>query len=658
MVGLLTVGALLLTGCEDRVRQSVGERIATRADEGGKEIAAMFSERDKAITEALEEKVAYITKVQAAKEKLQLSLDRIPSEQEIATEAALSVDKVKEFGGGDSKEHPLVPWRKSLVDSDVKKNIREREVKYPGTFLETLIPAYLTFMDTQDQYWNESMDMEEYAPFLTGYVQDAMQVDCGEGRSCSHSRPCVNGKCEASPFVDDALFDWVFIHMQHLADANRLPEDTRMTSHLRYWQLALGMQSESRESFKNYIHRLCETYFLKGAVTAAVAELKVEDPVKIVAHLKEKVGLNVNETAVAGALSLNTHCGDKKTAAPAFACLALADEFRAKAVMQPYYDQLICRMDALKAQAENSPYIPAIDAMKAELQRMKQEYPLEKMVEYPVLPETTSMYDASQRLVLELGPKGAFLGQGRDPFQDSTAGRIALAELAEGEEFSLSSSNVKDVREAFLTNLKTIRTEGDGALRQGLISVQADASYDALRVLDMATATTRLEEEDYANTLNQEVWLAGRRKVDGRNSRRATQMQLLVGDKRMKLGLSKEGSKVSCTVVGFTGDAPVDEMPPPVGAAFLDGTNVSMGPLVDNKMEAAAGTMVNAELNFAAVSEWANTQQGAIVLAVQNGTTWNDMMRTLGPLSFKCVDPACRAGEYRTKPNIYIGYCK
>ena len=112
-----------------------------------------------------------------------------------------------------------------------------------------------------------------------------------------------------------------------------------------------------------------------------------------------------------------------------------------------------------------------------------------------------------------------------------------MVELAEGEEFGLSGKSVKAVREAFLANLQTIRAEGEPALRQGLIALHADGSYDARLVMDSATSTTNLDEEQYGNTLNQEVWLAGRRKVDGRNTKRATQLQLLKGDKRMKMSL-------------------------------------------------------------------------------------------------------------------------
>lgn len=659
ILGIMSMGALMLTGCEDRVRTSVEEQIAARAESGNAEVAALFKQRDEGIAADLAERVGYISKIQEAREKLTLSLDRIPGEQEIATEAALSVEKVKEYGGASGSGHPLVAWRKSLINSDVKTDVASREKKYPGTFLESLLSAYSTFMAAQDRYWDGSMDMEEYAPFLTDYAQDAIQTDCGLGKSCSHSRRCVEGKCEGSPFLDDALFDWVFLHMQHLYYSKRLPEDTRATSHLRYWQLALGMQSETREGFKNFIHRLCETYALKPLVQKVADELKSEDPLKIAEEVKAKAGIALSEDAVFAALSLNTSCGGGEEVAAAFACLPLPDEFRAKAVMQPYYDQLICRLDALKAGNTESPFLSAVAVMKRQLQAMKAEYPLERMVEYPLLPETTSMYDASQRLVFEIGPLGAFLGQGRDPFSDSAAGRIALTELAEGETFALNSGNMKEIREAFLTNLKTIRLEGDPALRQGLISLQADGTYSALTLLSLATATTRLEEEEYANTLNQEVWLAGRRRVDGRNSRRATQMQLLSKDKLMKLNLNVVGSKVACTVVGFTGDAPVDEMPAPVAAVMVDGEGITMGALADGStMGEADGSSPNAELNFAALSEWANKQMGPIVLGVRGGATWNDMMRPLGPLSFKCVDPACRMGEFRTKPNVYISYCK
>ena len=654
LIGVLAIGAVAVSGCEDGVRVSLKERIETRANEGMAEFDEMLKKRDEAIRAGLEEKVAFITTVQQKKKELTAKLDRVPSEQEIASEAGLSAEKVREFGGGDAKEHPLVPWRKSLVKPEVKSQAEARQTKYPGTFLEGLLPAYVSFLDTQDQYWTDSMGMEDYAPFLEGYAKDAMQVDCGEGRSCSHSRRCIEGKCEASPFVDDALFDWVFLHMQHLADARRLPEDTRMTSHLRYWQLALGLESQSREGFKNYIHRLCEMYLLEKGVQAAVTELKNEDPAQIVEHMKTKSGMTVSTDAVTAALLLNTDCGDKP--APPFECLSLADEFRAQAVMQPYYDQLLCRMEALEKQAPESPYLTAVKAMKAEIADLKMEYPIEKMVAYPALPETTSVYDASQRLVLEVGPKGAFLGDRRNPFKDYTG--TALVELGEGEEFGLTGKTVKAVRDAFLTNLTTIRAEGEPALRQGLIALHAEGSYDARLVMDLATSATNLDEEQYGNTLNQEIWLAGRRKVDGRNTKRATQLQLLKGDKRMKMSLGTPSGKLSCTVVGFTGDAPVDELPEPVAAAVLTSDSLTVGALIEGKkMEAADAEVKNDELVPAAVSGWADQQRGAVVLAVKSGPTYNQMMRALGPLSFKCTDPACRVGEYRTKPNVYVAAC-
>ena len=59
----------------------------------------------------------------------------------------------------------------------------------------------------------------------------------------------------------------------------------------------------------------------------------------------------------------------------------------------------------------------------------------------------------------------------------------------------------------------------------------------------------------------------------------------------------------------------------------------------------------NDELVPAAVSGGL-TNSEELWFAVKSGPTYNQMMRALGPLSFKCTDPARRVGEYRTKPNV------
>ncbi len=659
VVALLSV-TFLSTGCEDRVRETLGQRIEARAVEGHSEIEKLLAERDKSITEDLGTRVGYISKIQDARDRLTASLGRIPSDQEIATEISVSADKVKEFGGQDVKKHPLIEWRKGLVDPDVEKDLKGREKKYPGTFLEKLIPFHLTFLDTQDKYWTDASGLEEYSAYLKDYAVDAAPQGCQPDGGCPLGRRCVEEKCEVNPFYDDALFDWVFLHVQHLYDARRLPEDTRATSHLRYWQIGLGYETVSRQDFKTYIHRLCETFALKPMVEAVKKEKKEGNPSVIAKILKDEKGIAVSEDAVFAAMNLGGACGEED-AAVAFACLPLADEFREKAVMIPYYDQLLCRLKSLKEGSPDSPYMVAVDFMMSELERERNRYPLEKMVEYPVLPDTISIYAASQRLVLEMGAEGAFLGQGRDHFGDPTAGRIALAELEECEAFSLSK-NYKTVRENYLTNLQTIRAEGDPALRQGLISIQAAADMPALNVLKMATATTSLDEEAYANTLNQEVWLAGRRRIDGRNTRRATQLQLLQGDARMNV---KVGGELSgdCKVVGFTGDAPVDEMAPPVAAVIISGGELKAGPFdAERKGYSVAevqGTMPTGELNYMALSDWASNQAGPIVLGIKGSDVkWGDLIAPLGPLSFKCTDPACQMAEFRTKPNIYVAACR
>ena len=73
------------------------------------------------------------------------------------------------------------------------------------------------------------------------------------------------------------------------------------------------------------------------------------------------------------------------------------------------------------------------------------------------------------------------------------------------------------------------------------------------------------------------------------------------------------------------------------GAAILSSDTLMVGALSeDKKMETADAEVKNDELVPAAVSGWADQQRGAVVLAVKSGPTYNQLMRALGPLSFKC----------------------
>ena len=74
LVGLLAVGAVAISGCEDGVRESLKERIEARANDGMAEFDEMLKKRDEAIRAGLDEKVAFITTVQQKKKELQAKL--------------------------------------------------------------------------------------------------------------------------------------------------------------------------------------------------------------------------------------------------------------------------------------------------------------------------------------------------------------------------------------------------------------------------------------------------------------------------------------------------------------------------------------------------------------------------------------------------------
>ena len=655
-------------GCEDGVKQTLHDKVTARMEAGKVKIKTSLDARDASLKETLdvvlgrmdeadkanldfirvrEELVAKsanpegevvpvsVTDVQkeSARQSLAKKLGSEPGAEAIQVEVERVQELLEKNLSAIARPHPLLAWRKAQDPKSTITELRAMEKSYPGTELESHIPLLMEFLDTQSKFWAGEMDSRDYILYLSQYAQEAPK----------------------GPFYDDAMFDIAFVHAVHYYKASVLPPDTRLTSHTKYFQMLFGVEREGREPFNPYVRRVCRGYKMMAAVDAAA--LKIQKEKKRLASAAEiATSIGAEELDVVAAQGLQNHQCGEASAAAAFNCADMPDEFRGMAVMNPYYDGLICRLDSMKETLAASPWEGAVARLRGAFVGAKSAYPMEAFGEYPVYGDTFAYAPASQRLVLEMGPKGVFFGGDSNPLMGSGQARTALAESEDGS-YVLSASGASKMQSAVAKTLSEVRTNGN----QGLMGVKADGTYGAQNVLATAIAPMALSEEERQSTLNQEVWLVGRRRVDASNMQKAQQLLLLGPKARITVKVSGAAGSGKCSVVGYTG-APIitEDLPAATAAVMLRSNKVSAGAFSEGSSSVATAGIKGAasDLDWKALSDWATDQKDAVVLGIDSGSSWSTAMKALTALSWKCTEDGCKAGEPRDgKPNVYVARC-
>jgi hypothetical protein len=659
-------------GCEDDVKRSLHDKIMARAEEGMARIKSNLDVRDLALKETLtavlakmdeadkanadfirvraeltaklaeaggEAPAVSVTDLQkeSARQALVGKLGTEPGADAIQAEVERVQELLEKNLSAIARPHPLLAWRKSQDPKATVAELRTMEKSYPGTDLEQHIPLLIEFLSTQSSFWAGEMDSREYIMYLEQYAAESPQ----------------------GPFYDDAMFDIAFVHAVHFYKASVLPIDTRLTSHTKYFQMLFGVERDGREPFNPYIRRVCRGFQLMSAVDGAASDLQKETK-RLASALEIAEKLGVEELDVVAALGLSHHrCGGEEgaDAASAFNCADMPDEFRGMAIMNPYYDGLLCRLDSMKETLASSPWVGAVARLRTTFARAQADYPMEAFGEYPVFGSTFAYAPASQRLVLEIGPQGVFFGDDRNPLLGNGQGRVTL-ESSEDNSYVLTSSGAGKLQSKVAKTLSEVRVNGN----QGLVGVKADGGYGASAVLTAALAPMALSEEERQSTLNQETWLVGRRRVDGSNMQKAQQLLLLGPKARMTVKVSGAAGSGQCSIVGYTG-APIvtEELPSPTAAVMLRSDRVSAGTFGEgNTSVASAGIKAaSADVDWKALSAWATDQKDAVILGIDSGSSWSTALQALTALSWKCTEDGCKAGEPRDgKPNVYVARCK
>lgn len=539
LMGGLVVVAL--TGCETRVKESLEQKLQARAEQGRKKVDEMLAERQATV-----------------KEKLP-----------------------KDFSWDGTGEHPLQAWRVETAKLGYESKLSEMEPKYPGTALQKELRTLAAFPDTQRKYWSETIDLQEYYQFLRGYSKDNPD----------------------SPFMDDMIFDEVFVHASRLFTLKDVKPEDRPTSVFRFWQLAFDLPSKEGEGFGVYVVRLCD-------------ELNNDEFVAKLANGDEEL-----------AKSLKGYCKD------------IPFEFRHIALMGPYYDLLSVKLQKVKKARPDSPYVPVVDYL-SEVFAAEKAALAKEFEEYPVLPNTMAATPAPVSLAIEIGPRGLKFAE-------------EWMQQSEDESYKLTLDGANTVRPDLIKKLNDVRAAGAPDLKSGEVFLLAPGDVPAGAAVALATAPIEAEE----NTLNQVVYMVGRRRFDGTNARASLPVMLVKGAPAMTLGI--EGGTLSCTPWGFSGE-PAAEMPPSTAAMIVAKDRVAGGAInpETGAIDALSLEMPFAELDLKKLSDWVGEQKDAIVVGVSEDAPYDQLLQVTGPAAFRCKAADCTDAELRATPKTVLAICK
>ena len=538
--------ALVMSGCETRVKESLQEKLLARAEQGKKKVTEMLAERNAAV-----------------KEKLP-----------------------KDFAWTGEGEHPLQQWRVESADLGYEAKLKAMEPKYPGTKLQKELRSLATFLETQRKYWKSTAepigsDVLEYYSFLKGYGKDNPD----------------------SPFIDDILFDEVFLHASRLFTLKDVKPEDQPTSVFRYWQLAFDLPSKESEGFGVYVARLCD-------------ELGQEELVSKLAKGDEEL----------------------KGRLLGF-CKDIPFEFRHIAIMSPYYDLLIQRLEQVRKQVPGSAYVPVVEYLiglfTAEKEKLAKEFE-----EYPVLADTMAATPAPVRLALEVGPRGV-------KFADQ------WMEQSEEETFSLSAADSTRLRDEIIKKLNEVRLAGEPDMKSGELFVLVSKDTKVGPAVTLATAPLAAEE----NTLNQVIYLVGRRRFDGTNARASIPVILLKD--AVAQTIPYPNGSVTCSPFGYSGEA-TNELPAATAAVFARDGKIIAGVLnpETKAMDAIAFEMPYDQLDRKKLSDWVTEQADAVLVGADDSAAWEDLIRAAGPVAFRCKKADCTDSELRGTPKTVLATCR
>ncbi|MCA9515129.1 MAG: hypothetical protein KC635_09325 [Myxococcales bacterium] len=325
--------------------------------------------------------LALVTLVAGCDMGLQEKLDQQKAERYAAAQAAVvgvETERTNQLASSvpaadakfEGNEHPLVTWRKQILARDDEKTLDQLshraewegdKVGAKGTPAQLAADQGISYLKEASSYWDGSSSLDRYIPFLDTFIKDA---EAQKGKTDKDGNPLV-----PPPFLDEARFDRVFAFAARFLQLTKIESRDAVLPNVQAdWEVVFDFPSHSRESFSDYVSRICFAHEQLKAV-----------------------------------------CGN------------IPHEYRAAAIDRPYLELLKKQADEFKAGDKGQVYADVMKRFSEAVGNALKDQPTP--TEEPVLPSTIAAAGGISGVRTVFSPKaGVYVGT--DKVADSFSGTV------------------------------------------------------------------------------------------------------------------------------------------------------------------------------------------------------------------------------------------
>lgn len=463
-----------------------------------------------------------------------------------------------------------VQWRASVAGMDTLEQIealQARVVKGKNPEAEKLLADARELFRGQRYFWIEKKRVTAYEDFLLEFT-------------ATHTTGVL---------AEEAAFERLYLHVANLWERDKYDEDTKLTSMMRYWKLAFGFKNKERETFMDYITRLCA----------------------------ERLG---------------------------DFCKPIPWEARPEAIEKPYLEALVAMIADFQKRFPDSIYSRLLSGLSRTF--ANRAAAIEPFVEDPVLASSLSSRDCVGASILALGPKGIFF-EGEE-----LAGAVEgyAYEKKERADFLARFGEILWGRieqmggnDPYLPLLTVVPADG----------VPVELVADFLKVMGQnrvdQVALCGRKRNDGSNRKTMHLFTifpqkTARKKevvvnADGKVDKNA-KSEPLDSEKFLKL-LPAAPLGATPQWVGYLGRLPVLEIKGPANAFAFAAAGWKAAPIDEQGKPGAAAEVPRPDP--------ATLKQPGLV-TVPKDVTLADLFRALDGVKLECGDPDCKATTYLESP--------
>ncbi len=147
-------------------------------------------------------------------------------------------------------KHPMFEWRKRIAESRDEEVLNKLAEDFKGTPAQQSAIDGAAFVRESVAYWKGEGNLERYVKFLESYLADG-------AKKLKAAEEAGNKEFKQRPFLAEAAFDLLFLHAARHYLFEKSDAASQLVTSFPYWQLAFGFPSRARESFSDYVTRVC-----------------------------------------------------------------------------------------------------------------------------------------------------------------------------------------------------------------------------------------------------------------------------------------------------------------------------------------------------------------------------------------------------------------